>query len=169
MADPPSAPERFVADAMLGRLARWLRVLGYDTRYEPRAEDEHLVRIAIDEERWLVTRDRRLAAVHRPGLRTILIRANHHREQLREFRDCFPVRHPKILTRCLECNALLAETAPGAVAGTVPEYVLRTQSRFMRCPGCGRVYWPGSHLEGITGVLAEEGLLGPDGLTDGER
>jgi uncharacterized protein with PIN domain len=153
MGGPASPQERFLADAMLGRLARWLRALGYDTSYYPRGEDEFLIRVALAEDRSLVTRDRRLAAVRRPGLRTLLIRANDHEEQLRELAALRPLDRSGMLTRCIECNTLLEDLPPELAEGSVPEYVLHAQRDFKRCPGCGRSYWPGSHMPGIARVL----------------
>jgi uncharacterized protein with PIN domain len=144
---------RFVADAMLGRLARWLRLMGFDTRYDPRGEDDRLAALAAAEGRWLVTRDTRLAARAAPGLRTILVRSNHHREQIDEVMAAVgrPVARP--LTRCAECNGELREVSREEVAAEVPDHVLAVAERFHRCAGCGRVYWPGSHLDGIRDVI----------------
>jgi uncharacterized protein with PIN domain len=135
---------RLLADGMLGRLAKWLRLLGYDTAYENSAVDNELARRARAEDRVLLTRDRELA--NRRGLRTLLIQSEALEEQVREVQDALgPPPHPA-LSRCAVCNAALEPVAPGEIADRVPPYVLSTQTEFRHCSGCGRVYWPGTHL-----------------------
>jgi len=130
---------------MLGRLAKWLRLLGYDTAYDNAADDHELARRARAEGRVLLTRDRELA--NRRGLRTLLIQSQVLEEQLQEVREAFgPPPHPS-LSRCSVCNTALERVAPEQIADRVPPFVLRTQTEFHLCPGCGRVYWPGSHVE----------------------
>ena len=134
-----------LADASLGRLARWLRLLGYDTAYDNRATGLQPARRARAEDRVLLTRSRELAA--RRGLRTLLIRAEELEEQLRQVRQEVGPPPAPVLSRCSLCNLVLEEVTPQEVADLVPPYVLRTQERFKRCPGCGRVYWAGTHVE----------------------
>jgi uncharacterized protein with PIN domain len=153
MDDEPAAV-RFVVDVMLGRLAHWLRRLGYDTDYANDHDDATLARIARAESRVLLTRDRALAA--RRGLRALLIDSQVLDEQLAQVRAAFPL--PPALrsarcSRCSECNGLLVPATRAEVAGRVPPYVLRTYAHFQVCPGCGRVYWPGSHRAGIESRL----------------
>ena len=140
-------PLRLLADGMLGKLAKWLRLMGYDTAYDNVASDPELARRARAEGRVLLTRDRELSA--RRGLRTLLIQSQVLEEQVREAQDGLgPPPHPP-LSRCAVCNAALETVSPAEITDRVPPYVLRTQTEFRRCPGCGRVYWPGSHLQGI--------------------
>ena len=142
---------KLLADGMLGRLARWLRLLGYDTAYDNVADDLALARQARAEGRVLLTRDRELAA--RRGLRTLLIHSETLEEQLQEVRQALgPPPHPP-LSRCTVCNVELSSVAPEDVAERVPPYVLRTQSRFRQCPRCGRVYWAGTHVREMENVL----------------
>ena len=149
---------KLLADGMLGRLARWLRLLGYDTAYDNVADDLALARQARAEGRVLLTRDRELAA--RRGLRTLLIHSETLEEQLQEVRQALgPSPYPP-LSRCTVCNVELSLVSPEDVAERVPPYVLRTQSRFLECPRCGRVYWAGSHARKIEEMLRR---LGSDG------
>jgi uncharacterized protein with PIN domain len=135
---------RLLAAGMLGRLARWLRLLGYDTAYDNSAADVELARRARAEGRVLLTRDRELA--NRRGLRVLLIQSEALEEQVQEVRTALgPPPHPP-LSRCAVCNTALATIAPDEIADRVPPYVLRTQTEFQHCPGCERVYWPGTHL-----------------------
>lgn len=138
-------PLKLLADNMLGRLARWLRLLGYDTAYERDADDLRLARRARSERRVLLTRDHALAA--RPGLHTLLIESEELEEQIEEVREALGPPPKPTLSRCNVCNTPLEPASSEEVADRVPPYVLRTHDEFQVCPGCGRVYWAGTHLE----------------------
>ncbi len=148
MSDPetdPSDRPKFLCDAMLGSLARWLRFFGFDTAYyEPGVPDDRLAEMARAEGRWLLTRDRELAAV---GPRTVLVRAETLDDQLVEVMSRLALRPADNLenSRCSECNGVLLPVGKEEVSATTPPYVFATAPRFRRCTGCGRVYWPGSH------------------------
>jgi uncharacterized protein with PIN domain len=149
---------RFVVDTMLGRLARWLRAMGYDALYPGQAEDRRLLQLAHAEERILVTRDRALARLAEP--RSCLIHAELADDQVREAVERLKLQPADgdWLSRCLECNAQLEPGHRESVQGLVPEHVFATQTDFMRCPGCARIYWAGSHadrmIERLTRLLA---------------
>lgn len=150
---PLPHPVRFAADAMLGRLARWLRLVGADTWFAPDVDDAELVRCALEEDRVLLTRDRRLLAEWRVP-HALWVASERLAEQLREVLDAYPVAwRAGLFTRCPACNARLLPADPAAVRGRVPPRVWREHVRFNRCPGCGRVYWPGSHAARIRAVL----------------
>ena len=145
----PVVQPRFLCDAMLGSLARWLRFFGFDTLYPaPGPSDSVLAKKARDENRWLLTRDRELATA---GPRTMLVRSAELEEQLVEIFDRLGLRPRPTLekARCGECNGDFEEVSRAEVAEVVPPHVLATSPRFHRCAGCGRVYWPGSHGERI--------------------
>ena len=136
---------KLLADCMLGRLAKWLRLLGYDTAYENDADDHELARRARAEGRVLLTRDHELAG--RRGLRTLLIKSEALKEQIQQVQTALgPPPHPP-LSRCAVCNTVLEPISPNELVDRVPPYVLRTQAEFSCCPGCERVYWPGSHVQ----------------------
>jgi uncharacterized protein with PIN domain len=142
---------RFVADVMLGRLARWLRALGYDTLYFRDASDARLLGLALREERRLLTRDTGLARLAGPiGL---LVRGEDLDSQLREVVETFGLVARAPLRRCLECNGRLARSSADDVRGRVPSYTLATQPEFWVCGGCGRVFWAGTHASGILSRL----------------
>jgi hypothetical protein len=149
------AQTRFIADAMLGRLARWLRLLGVDCAYEREIEDAELVRRASAEERVILSRDRALPEEWRVrGIHPV--DSEDLTEQLREIVRAFDLAGAvRPFTRCTECNRPLRAAAKGDVAQRVPARVLRDHERFLECPGCGRVYWEGSHAERIRRRLAE--------------
>lgn len=142
---------RLLADGMLGRLAKWLRLLGYDTAYDATASDPELARRARAEGRVLLTRDHELAA--RRGLRTLLIQSQVLEEQVREVRAGLGPPSQPALSRCAVCNSVLEPISHDQAARRVPPYVLRTQTEFRRCPGCDRIYWPGSHLRAMDAQL----------------
>jgi hypothetical protein len=132
---------------MLGRLAKWLRLLGYDAAYENDATDHHLARRARAERRVLLTRDRQLA--DRPGLETLVIRSEQLEEQVQEVRDALGPPADPLLSRCSICNVALEDVATEDVVDQVPRYVLQTHTEFRRCPECGRIYWSGSHVDAM--------------------
>jgi uncharacterized protein with PIN domain len=146
-------PLRLLADGMLGKLAKWLRLLGYDTAYDNAATDPELARRARAEGRVLLTRDHELAT--RRGLRTLLIQSEILEEQVREVQGTLGPPPAPALSRCAVCNAALEPVSPDEITDRLPLYVLRTQHEFRRCPGCGRIYWPGSHVEGMRDQLEQ--------------
>lgn len=152
-------PVRFVADVMLGRLARWLRALGHDTLYFRDAPDARLLGIALREGRRLLTRDAALA--RRARAAGLLDRSETLDAQLAEVVAAYGLHCRGPMTRCLECNGLLLAADCAAVRERVPPYTLATQHEFRVCEGCGRVFWPGSHVAGILGRLRP--YLGPAG------
>lgn len=155
---------RFLCDVMLGRLARWLRTLGFNAAYDRAADDPALLRRARRERRILVTRDTRLATA-RHGPRVVLLHANDTTGQLRELIAAVGVpRHPGLLTRCIVCNTRLRTANVDQVEERVPAYVRSVQRHFRACPGCGRVYWAGTHRQGILAAL-EAALPGVTGVS----
>ena len=144
----------FLCDAMLGSLARWLRFFGYDAAFlGPEKDDSEVADQARLEKRWLLTRDRELAAV---GPRTMLVRAEDVESQLVEVFSRLDLNPAPDLagSRCSECNGELELADRGSLRDEVPPYVLATAVRFRRCRGCGRVYWPGTHTERIVRTMA---------------
>ncbi len=166
---PPVTADRprFFADAMLGRLARWLRTLGYDTAYEDAIADEALVRRALDEGRHILTRDRRLFQEWR--VEGLLVEADTPLDQLAEVIGAFELDPPpRLFTRCRRCNAPLRPVSRASVAGQVPARVWARETEFTRCTGCGKVYWEGSHTERMRRVLRRvfASGAGPDAAHD---
>jgi hypothetical protein len=138
---------RFVLDCHLGRLAKHLRLLGFDVLYEKRGEDAWLAGVSASQQRWLLTRDK--ALLFRSAIeRGFLIRSPQPRDQLREVlrrHDCRAAAKP--LSRCLECNAdLAAEELAKGLAEAPPKTRIWCRE-YWRCQGCGRLYWKGSHYD----------------------
>lgn len=148
---------RFIVDCNVGRLARWLRALGYDATFHVHIEDAALVREAAAETRVLLTRDRDLLkrrVIQSGAVRAILIRHDEVTAQLRQVFAELGLDVEQSLTRCIECNAELEPTQADRVAERVPPYVRRTQTRYSECPGCGRIYWAGTHWQHMREVFA---------------
>jgi uncharacterized protein with PIN domain len=150
---------RFLADVMLGKLAKWLRLLGYDTLYSTNADDMDLVRVALAQGRILLTRDVELT--HRRGVNTLLIRNELIREQLREVLRLLDLgasvelNEPGAFSRCVVCNQVLRKVDRISVENRVPPYVYQTLTQFTECPECGRVYWRGSHWARIVAEIED--------------
>ncbi len=148
---------------MLGRLARWLRLLGHDTLYYPHIEDSLILRIAKEQNRTLLTRDTRLVKVR--GLKNfLLLKENDPFEQLRTVIAQFKLLSPdemqkpvsnKIYSRCSLCNNMLNDAVREEAKGHVPPYVYMTSRSFKRCPACDKYYWEGTHREKLRKKLRE--------------
>jgi uncharacterized protein with PIN domain len=144
---------RLLADCMLGRLARWLRLLGYDTVYESDATDHEVARRARSEGRVVLTSDRELSG--RRGLKALLVRSHDVRGQVREVQKALGPPPQPSLSRCAVCNVALKEISAQKAACRVPRHVIETQDVFRECPGCGRVYWRGSHVDSMGELLGD--------------
>lgn len=141
---------------MLGSLAKWLRILGYDVAYDNQINDEQILWRCLTEARTTLTRDTRL--IQRRQLQSyLLIQSDHLLDQIGEVLDFLgdEIDLTRLLTRCLECNAILESVPKKIVHNQVPSYVYRTQSRFKRCPSCRKVYWGGTHRDHIHRRLGE--------------
>lgn len=136
----------FVCDTMLGKLARWLRILGYDTVYANES-DNGLMMIAKGEERILLTRDEELAG--RSG--GFLIKKSSVDDQLKELLDAglIEVKENRMLTRCPLCNSVLEPVDKESVRGRVPERSFENSDRFWYCEHCDKYYWVGKHWTDI--------------------
>jgi uncharacterized protein with PIN domain len=157
---------RFVADTMLGRLVRWLRILGCDVLYGPNFSGKGLLRAARDERRIVLTRDKRLArSFDLPPL--LLVEDDRFREQVRQVVTAFGLEgRARLFSRCASCNAEIEDVGPEAAAAVVPEFVLATQPGFRRCTGCGHLYWQATHVERVRRELAGMGIA-PHGIAPG--
>jgi uncharacterized protein with PIN domain len=142
----PLRESRFVADVHLGTLARYLRLLGFDTRYDNGLDDADLASITARERRILLTRDVGLLK-RRAVVRGHWLRSRDPEEQLEEIVAALHLRRAlRPFTRCMACNGRLAVVARADVAARVPLRVHRRFRAFRRCRDCGRVYWRGTHF-----------------------
>jgi uncharacterized protein with PIN domain len=149
-------PPRFAVDKMLGRLATWLRLLGYDATY---------LRHARREGRIVLTRQRRPRWP--TDLPVLFIDGGDFRAQVRQVLHALHLDPFALLfTRCTRCNQPVVATPRSAVAGLVPPYVLTTQEHFVRCPRCGRIYWPATHYAHVHAELRRMGFAPPPGVAE---
>lgn len=143
---PPDGEWRFLLDCHLGRLAKYLRILGFDTMYDARAHDAELAEGAAAG-RFLLTRDRSLLMRKQVRL-GLLVRGDDPREQLAWLArrlGLWAAAAP--LRRCLRCNAVLEPVTKEAVWERIPPKTRLWCQEFVLCPGCGQLYWPGSHYD----------------------
>ncbi len=145
---------RFIVDHNVGKLAKWLRMMGYDSLFFDGDDDSQMVARALAEDRVILTRDAEIMkrrVISRGRLRAVLIGSEEPERQMRQLMETFDLKyHFKPLTRCLECNQSLVERSRDEVKDRVPPYVYKTQNQYMECPACHRIYWRGSHWEAMT-------------------
>lgn len=148
---------RFLADEMLGKLARWMRFMGFDVAYVKDLGDSGILAAARAEERFLLTRDVELAMRGAKDPGSLLVRSHDPREQLREIVQALalPVAREDLLSRCGVCNVVLEPAPRETIVDRVPPRVAEEHEDFFECRSCRRVYWPGTHAARIARDLAE--------------
>jgi hypothetical protein len=136
---------KFIADVMLGRLAKRLRLLGFDVLYGNSLDDNEIIRISLEQGRVILTRDSGLAA--RPlAANHLFISSDRVQEQVEQVLTAFSI-EPTPLTRCSRCNEPLAPLAERDARDLVPSYVYMKNREYLRCAACERIYWKGSHVK----------------------
>jgi len=154
----PLRRTRFVLDVHLGTLARYLRLLGFDTLYRNDYDDHEIVQLAHDQSRIILTRDKGLLK-HAAVTRGRWIRNTRPIEQLRETLVAFDLARSALpFTRCAVCNGSLRTLARRSVASLVPARVRERHDKFARCTLCGRIYWPGTHTLRIRKALQDASI-----------
>lgn len=157
-----SLQPKFIADDMVGKLARFLRMLGYDTVYFNDIIDTRLIEISLSEKRIILTRDTQL--VERVMVQDfILIKSDNAEQQLKMvINDWSLSPDPALfLTRCLDCNRLLEDIAKQAIEARVWPYVFENHDRFKICPECKRLYWEGDHVRAMRARFEKLGVINP--------
>jgi len=150
---------KFLVDFMLGRLAKWLRILGYDTVYADRTFDEKLILNSLKEGRVLVTRNKRVSS--KRAWKLTLIKDDKFPEQIKQLvlEHKLNLNKDYFFTRCALCNAELKPVEDKeTIRGLVPEYVFKTSQKFSRCPDCGKLFWPGTHYDLLMKTLKFAGI-----------
>jgi uncharacterized protein with PIN domain len=146
---------RFVLDGHLGRLAAYLRMLGFDTWYDRFADDVQLAAVSNTEKRVLLTRDVGLLK-RREVKRGYCVRSHRPHDQLREVSRRFALpSHFAPFCRCMACNAELSATPKEEVADLLPPHTRETKHEFSRCPGCAKIFWRGSHYARMVGWIED--------------
>ena len=150
---------KFLVDRMLGKLAKGLRMLGYDTIYFQGEDMHQLFHLAREEGRVILTRNSKLTP-RRPGDCILRIQEDLLLLQLKELvhQKYITLNEETLFSRCLLCNTLLDKVPREEVEGKVPDFIFYQQENFFRCSRCRRIYWPGSHQENMRKKVGE--LLG---------
>ncbi len=150
---------RFIVDHNVGKLTRWLRMMGYDSLFFNGDNDSDMVRQALAEGRVILTRDTEIMkrrTINRGQLKAIMIESDEPERQMRQIMNTLDLQsHLRPFTLCLECNKPLIEKSREEVKDRVPSYVYKTQSQYMECPDCGRIYWRGTHWKAMTRKLEQ--------------
>ncbi|RLI09183.1 hypothetical protein DRO42_04930 [Candidatus Bathyarchaeota archaeon] len=147
---------RFLLDGMLGSLARWLRICGYDAEYLRSAPDEELIRRAVESGRVLLTRDRMLyRKAIKAGAEAFMVEGESDAEKLASVSRRFSLKLDPERSRCPQCDAPLAAVGREAVRGRVPPRTFEAYDEFWVCGSCGKVYWRGSHWRSIVETVRE--------------
>jgi uncharacterized protein with PIN domain len=145
---------KFIVDCNVGKLTKWLRLMGYDTVFFNGTDDSHLVATALAEGRVILSRDTQIMkrrVITSGKLRAILIRDDKPELQMRQVISELSLDpQSRAFTLCLECNQALVEKSKEEVKDLVPPYVYKTQSQFMQCPACQRIYWRGTHWQAMS-------------------
>ena len=141
----------FAVDAMLGNLARKLRLLGYDTKYDSKVEDAELIRIGERQRRIIVTKDEALTrGAEKAGVASVLIRGNDEVEQVLQVAAKAGLSNFAVDTnssRCVLCNGRLVPIEKIRIMDKVPEGIYERQEKFWVCSDCKKIYWEGTHFE----------------------
>lgn len=163
----PLRRPRFVLDVHLGKLARLLRMLGFDTLYRNDYSDPEIIYISLREKRIILTRDRALLK-HRAITHGYWVRSTHPREQLQEVLHRFDLfSRIRPFHRCMVCNGLIEEVSKSEVLDQLEPKTRRYYDEFYRCTGCGKIYWKGSHYTGMVEYIGKY-LSGTSGKSDQE-
>ncbi len=145
---------KFIVDCNAGKLAKWLRIMGYDAIFFDSGDDSQMVAKALTEGRVILTRDTQIMrrrVITSGHLKAILIKSDKPELQMRQLAEILNLRRQfRPFTVCLECNQPLVERSKQEVRDLVPPYVFQTQNHYMECPTCHRIYWRGTHWEAMT-------------------
>ena len=150
---------KFIADNNVGKLARWLRLIGYDTVVFKQKDDAQMIKMALGENRVILTKDaqfmkRRL--VTSGTLKTLHIEQNDPEVQVQKVVKTLSLDYDfKPFSRCLECNQALVARDKESVKDLIPARVFETQTQYTQCPACHRIYWPGTHWQAMVNKLKD--------------
>ncbi|MFC1845935.1 Mut7-C RNAse domain-containing protein [Chloroflexota bacterium] len=140
---------RFIVDINVGKLAKWLRIMGYNTLLFTDQDGGKMISIALNQHRVILTKDTQIMKrrlITSGKLEAILIEGDDPKDQLRQVANVLNLKYQsKPFSLCLECNQKLYKTDKDKVTNIVPPYVYKTQNDYMECPSCHRIYWQGTH------------------------
>ncbi|MRR24220.1 hypothetical protein EG830_14710 [bacterium] len=145
---------RFILDVHLGRLAKYLRLCGFDTLFSTLYEDREIIETARLDDRVIITRDR-LLLKNAGDTAGYLVKSQYHDEQLKEVFERYELKnHVRLFIRCISCNSLLEEVSKEEITDRLLADTRKYFSSFRRCPQCDRIYWEGSHYDNMKKSLA---------------
>ncbi len=137
----------------LGRLTRWLRLLGLDAAYFDSDDMKELFVTAFNKKRIVVTKRKRISGTK--SLKVIYIKSDTLKEQLNELKKKIPFKTGSLFTRCADCNEKVFKVERAPIRGLVPKYVFKTQKKFYQCPSCARIFWRATHWDRAEEFLHE--------------
>jgi uncharacterized protein with PIN domain len=144
---------KFIVDHNVGKLAKWLRMMGYDSLFFDGSDDSDMVAGALAEGRVILTRDTEIMkrrVITNGRLKAVLINSEEPERQMQQLMDTLDLKYQlRPFTLCLECNQPLVDRSREEVKDRVPPYVYKTQRQYMECPTCHRIYWRGTHWEAM--------------------
>ncbi len=141
--------EKFIADVMLGKLAKWLRIIGIDVLYDNKITDEELINISNSDNRIILTRDKKLS-INKRAKEVIFIENEIIDNQIKEFFEKTKIIPDRLFSRCIICNSQLEKVSNKMeVKGKVPIYIYLTHNEFSICNKCGKIYWKGTHRDNM--------------------
>lgn len=148
---------RFIVDINAGKLAKWLRIMGYDASLFTDEDDGKMVKIALKENRVILTKDSQIMQrrlITSGKLKAVFIKGDDPKTQLQQIATALNLNYQfKPFSVCLQCNQNLVARRKEEVAHLVPPYVLKTQSQYMECPSCHRIFWRGTHWQAMSEEL----------------
>ena len=144
---------KFIVDNNVGKLAKWLRIMGYDALLFTDIDDGMMIKIALQQNRIVLTKDTQIMRrriVANGKLKVILIKGDDSKAQLRQIAGTLGLDYRfNPFSLCLQCNRPLLERTKDEVQDRVPPHVFETQSHYMECPSCHRIYWQGTHWQAM--------------------
>lgn len=145
---------RFIVTKELGKLAKWLRILGFDTLYCTSSKKSVIIITSLQDNRIIITKNKRWGT--RQGVRIVFIKSDFYKHQLKQVIETLGlgVNKDDFFMRCVLCNRLLEAIEKEKVRDRVPEYVLKTELSFVICPACQRIYWKGTHWGNVDEILS---------------
>jgi uncharacterized protein with PIN domain len=150
---------RFIVDINVGKLARWLRIIGYDTLLFNELDDGRMVKMALADGRIILTRDTQFIkrrAITSGKVKALLVEGEYPEEQLKHVITTLNLDYEHSpFSLCLECNCRLVDREKEDLKNIVPPYVYKTQEYFKQCPECHRIYWQGTHWLAMNRKLSE--------------
>jgi uncharacterized protein with PIN domain len=149
---------KFIVDRNVGKMAKWLRMVGFDAQLFTGADDAAIIAAALTENRILLTRDRRIMkrrVIVAGHIKSVFVDSDHFTAQVRQVVSALKLDKSCLrpFTICLECNRRLEERTKETVKDCVPPYVFLTQEHFAECPACHRLYWQGTHWHSMNGGM----------------